>query len=143
MIPLTLFAVSFFGLGGLFALKIYELKNRVRLFSAMRTRLDMWIETTSAQVHERLAVLQASVTPVRIVLVVFGAFASSLLVLVAFLEYIRAQVDRVTRYVAVHYGDARTTQSVFLKEISAHKETMQKVRKPRRTKKVDNTLEVV
>lgn len=142
MLSASLLAVSLFGLVGLFSLKIYELKHRVRFFAQTRVCIDAAVDTTLVRVQERFAAAQQVLTPVRVTLVLFSGIAWVISVTVLFLEYARAHIDRMTRYVALHYGDAHTTQSVFLKEIAAHKEAVKRVRRQRRTQ-VDNSEQVV
>lgn len=137
IIPASLIAVSFLGLTALFSIKIYELKHRVRFFANVRARIDGAIEACIHIAMDRLAMTQSVLTPVRVALALFGGIAWVLAVAVMFLEYVRAHLDRMTRYVALHYGDTQTTQSMFLKEIASHKKTVTRTRRPRRTQ-VDN-----
>lgn len=142
MISVPLVFFSILGMMGLLLWKWYELSRGVHFFSAVRARLDQMVEQAQLTFVSLVAFLHERITFVRILLALFGGVGMGVAFLVTLLEYVRVQIDRMTRFVALHYGTEEMTQSVFLKEISAHKKTVRKPRAPRR-KAVDNNVKVV
>lgn len=106
----------------------------MRFFAAVRVRLDDTVDRVRGYIHTYVHVVHTSITPVRVMLALFGGLATVITFLLALLEYARAHVDHMTRYVAIHYGDPHSTQSLFLQKIAEHKKTLKKPRAPRRRK---------
>jgi len=142
MIPASLVFFSVAGIVGLFSWKWYELSRGAHFFTEIRTRLDQTVEDVEKWFSALYVRVEERFTFVRMLLALFGGIGMGIAFLVTMLEYVRVHIDRMTRYVALHYGTEEITQSVFLKEISAHKKTVRKPRAPRR-KAVDNKAKVV
>jgi hypothetical protein len=140
MVSASLLVFSCVGLAGLFTLKIYEIKNHIRLLATPRMQLDRAVDSVRAYVHAYAEHLRTTVTPVRLTLALFGGLTTAITFLLALLEYARARLDTMTRYVAIHYGDPHTTQSLFLQKIAEHKRALKKPRVPRRRKAYDDVV---
>ena len=142
MLSFVFLTVSLVGLSGLLALKFREMSRGIVLYPDLRAELDKYTLALEAHLQRFTQRLGEKITPVRVLLALFGGVRLGISYVVLFLEYVRTNIDRLTRYVALHYATDEVTQSLFLREIAAHKKTVRKPRAPRR-KAVDKKREVV